>query len=209
MPPAESTSARLPAADPERSDLSKLLKMRFDPSRYGPDVESVLALDGAGERLLPLQLGPCTSEPTRLLLKTKSAREWFPQGSAPDAALSGLWLYFSCFEEAHGLAQDIHTPEGSYWHGILHRLEPDPANAGYWFRRVGEHPTFPKLRDAAAAIAAGGEAGFAAGQHWDPFVFIDFCEQARKRPGSAAERCAREIQRAEWQILFDYCAGPR
>ena len=179
--------------------------MRFDPSRYGADVEAVLALDGAGGRLLPLQIGPCTSDPARLLLKTKSAREWFPQAPAPDAALSGLWLYFSCFEESHTLAQDLHTPEGSYWHAILHRMEPDPGNAGYWFRRVGSHPAFPALRDAAAEI--GGP--FAPGDRWDPFAFVEFCEQARRRPGSDEERCAREIQRAEWQILFDYCGAPR
>ena len=179
--------------------------MRFDPSRYGPHVEFVLALDGAGERLLPLAAGACTSDEARLLLKTKPAREWFPHGAAPDAALSGLWLYFSCFDESHTLAQDIHTPEGSYWHAILHRMEPDAANAAYWFRRVGEHPVFPAVRDAAAALGC----GFVPGERWDPIAFIDFCEAARRGPGSAEEQCAREIQRAEWQILFDYCGAPR
>ncbi len=42
----------------------------------------------------------------------------------------------------------------------------------------------------------------------DPFAFIDFCEQARRRPGSESEQLALRIQLAEWQILFDYCAGP-
>lgn len=179
--------------------------MRFDPSRYGPDVESLLALDGGGERLRPLEIGPCTSAQARLLLKTRAAAEWFPNARAPEAALSGLWLYFSCFDESHGVAQDLNTPEGSYWHAILHRMEPDPANAGYWFRRVGSHAVFPALRDAAAEIGG----AFEPGGRWDPFAFIDFCEAARRRPGSAEEQCALEIQRAEWQILFDYCGAAR
>ena len=182
--------------------------MRFDPSRYGPEVASVFALDpaldGAGARLLPLEMGSCTNEEARLLLKTKRAREWFPESRSPEGALSGLWLYFSCFDEAHQIAQDLATAEGSYWHGILHRLEPDPGNAGYWFRRVGAHPVFPALRDAAAELAG----SFHPGDRWDPFAFIDFCENARRQPGSPEEQTAREIQRAEWQLLFDYCGGP-
>jgi hypothetical protein len=41
---------------------------------------------------------------------------------------------------------------------------------------------------------------------WDPFAFAAFCDRARKQPGSAQMKAAMEIQRAEWQILFDYCA---
>ena len=43
---------------------------------------------------------------------------------------------------------------------------------------------------------------------WDPFAFLSFCDRARHQPGSNQEKAALEIQRAEWQILFDYCAGP-
>jgi hypothetical protein len=43
-------------------------------------------------------------------------------------------------------------------------------------------------------------------EDWYPLRFIEFCEMARQQPGSAAEQMALEIQRAEWQLLFDYCA---
>src|SRR5215210_6878268 len=127
--------------------------MRFDLSKYGKEVESLLALDSGGERLMPLEAGECSSEQARSILKTKAARDLFPQSRAPEAALSGLWLYFSCLDESHGISQDIHTPEGSFWHGILHRQEPDAGNAAYWFRRVGDHPVFPALRESAAELA--------------------------------------------------------
>ena len=57
----------------------------------------------------------------------------FPRARVPEAALSGLYLYFSCWDEAHVIAQDLSSAEGSFWHGIVHRQEPDAENASYWF----------------------------------------------------------------------------
>lgn len=160
---------------------------------------------------MPLTMTSCSSEEARRILSASQPSALLPKARSANAALSGLWLYFSCFEESHSIAQDIETPEGSFWHGILHRQEPDAGNAAYWFRRVGSHPTFPELRDAVEEIirAHGHPTNLKLTASWDPFAFIDFCEQARRRPGSEEERAAREIQRAEWQILFDYCARPR
>ncbi len=169
----------------------------FRASDYGAEVAAILALDGDGERLMPLVKELCASEAARERLRAASPLQLFPGARAPEAALSGLHVYFSCFEEAHGIAQDIPTPEGSYWHAIVHRQEPDADNAAYWYREVGEHPIFPML-----ARAVGQEG------RWDPFAFIELCEQARKQPGPEMEARARVIQRVEWQLLFDYCARP-
>ena len=181
----------------------------FDPTLYGPEVARVLALEGNGQRLQPLTCGPCSSTEAHSLLLTCGARDLFPKGGNPAAAMAGLWLYFSCFEEAHGLAQDSSTPEAELWHAILHRREPDSGNAAYWFRKVGSHPVYSKLAHAAIRILQDIPlAEFRVGK-WDPFAFIAFCERASQQPGSPSERAAMEIQRAEWQILFDYCARPR
>ena len=174
--------------------------MEFRASDYGTEVARILALDGNGAR--PLQLapkGPASSE-ARSQLKNHTAQGLFPNAVSPEGALCGLWLYFGCLDQAHSLAQELATPEGSFWHGIMHRQEPDPANAAYWFRRVGKHPVFPALRDEAHRIR------FDTGREWDPFEFIEFCEAARLRPGSAEEDLAMRVQLAEWQLLFDYCA---
>ncbi len=184
--------------------------MEFRASDYGPDVAAILAFDGDGNRLMPLAYGTCCSHDARRALGSATAAELFPAAPFPEAAFSGLWLYFSCLDESHAISQDIPTPEGSFWHGIMHRQEPDPGNAAYWFRRVGDHPIFVPLRDAAEEILARHpRSGFTGDLHWDPFAFIDFCGSARHHPDSEAQKAAMEIQRAEWQLLFDYCAKPR
>ena len=111
----------------------------FDPHAYGEEIAGILALDGNGERLMPLAGGTCSSEEARSLVKASRL---------PPVELAGLYLYFSCWDDAHRVAQDIETPEGSYWHAIVHRQEPDPGNAAYWFRHLGRHPIFPALRRA-------------------------------------------------------------
>lgn len=167
----------------------------------------ILALDQSGERLIPLVSGVCSSEEARLRLKKQNASDLFPHARAPEAALGGLWLYFSCFDESHAIVQDVNSTEGSFWHAILHRQEPDSGNAAYWFRRSGTHPVFRDLSKAADDVTARyPEAEFRSGGKWDPFSFVMFCERARQQPDSPSEQAALEIQRAEWQLLFDYCA---
>jgi len=159
---------------------------------------------------MPLVSGDCSPKEARALLAKQQAADLFPRAPAPAAALAGLWVYFSSFDEAHEAAQNIATAEGSLWHAILHRQEPDAGNSAYWFRQAGSHPLFRSLADAAAGISARyPEAELEVRDRWDPLAFIDLCERARSQPGSRIEQAALEIQRAEWQLLFDYCARPR
>jgi hypothetical protein len=180
----------------------------FHSSVYGAAVEAILALKGHGATPMPLANGPRLHTGIDTLASRK-AQDLFPLSRSPEAALSGLYLYFCAYDESHSLSQDIPTAEGSFWHGIMHRQEPDPGNAGYWFRRVGQHPIFQGLRDAAAAIVEqNGATKFHVKSVWDPFAFIDYCELARRKPGTSDEETAMAIQLAEWQLLFDYCARP-
>jgi hypothetical protein len=180
--------------------LDMLREVLIHAADYGTEVERILNLDGGGNR--PMPLAPCgaSSPEARAELSRSSASRLFPGARAAEAAMSGLFLYFSCLDEAHKIAQDISSPEGSYWHAIMHRQEPDPGNSAYWFRSVGPHAIFPALREEAAA------AGFSIGATWDPYRFIDYFEAARHRPGSEEERIAMQVQLSEWQLLFDYCA---
>ena len=170
----------------------------------------ILALDQSGHRLIPLVSSVCSSELARERLKQQQALDLFPLARVPKEALGGLWLYFSCFDECHEVVQDLNSPEASFWHAILHRQEPDAGNSAYWFRCVGAHPVFRDLLVAARDIVERHPgAGFSIGAKWDPFSFVNFCEKARLEPGSLCERVAIEIQRTEWQLLFDHCARSR
>lgn len=161
----------------------------FAPTKYGAEVARILALDGGGQRLMPLTIGECTSADARRVIRVSAL---------PDLVRAGLFFYFNCWTDAHQVSQNIESTEGSYWHALVHRQEPDAFNAGYWFRRVGTHPIFPQVR----RFAALRNINF--GLDWDPIAFTDYCYKVR--PGSPEERRAQEVQLAEWQLLFDYCA---
>lgn len=59
-----------------------------------------------------------------------------PPGLTPE--MRALWFTKADrWDEAHGIAQDIHTPDGSWLHALLHLIEGDIGNAGYWYARAG------------------------------------------------------------------------
>ena len=122
--------------------------------------------------------------------------------------VSGLWLLHNFLDESHTISQEIETSSGSYWHGIMHRREPDFSNSKYWFRRVGEHAIFPTLCSAARELVETTDREQAAAflrtqSEWDPFAFVDLCEAATR--GKANAQFCREIAQLEWRILFDHC----
>jgi hypothetical protein len=157
-------------------------------------------------QVLPLtKTGKCNGSDAASIQRV-SPNGLFPGARAPEAAVSGLLLLAGCWEESHQLSQDIASPEGSYWHAIAHRIEPDSSNAGYWFRRVGQHCIFADLRRRSSEILERCGAPWALKDDWDPFLFIEWCDQARREPGIKKERAAIEIQRAEWDLLFEWCA---
>src|SRR5262245_43807926 len=180
----------------------------FDPAAYGLTIAALLKED----RLAPL--GPGTpNRAVRAALEAATAEEFFGNQHVrdrqmADACRAGLWLYHDFLDESHTISQDIDTPTGSYWHGLMHRREPDFDNSRYWFRRVGAHPIFEILLTAAADLAldeANPAAKFLVSQgRWDPFAFVDLC--AAVVHGSArCEMLCRRIQQSEWHHLFDYC----
>lgn len=55
------------------------------------------------------------------------------------ASLAALWYAGkNDWEQAHAIAQDVPTREGSWVHAYLHRVEGDQWNANYWYSRAGK-----------------------------------------------------------------------
>ena len=183
--------------------------MNFNPRSYRPAVAQLL--EGAKCN----ELGPGTPQSSRRrALEALDADSLLEPHALGDremalACLAGLWLRHDFLDESHRISQDIGSPTGSYWHGIMHRREPDFGNSKYWFRRVGEHPIFAALGPMARRLAdeakTGPEAAFLAKQaNWDPFAFVDLCQLALEVPSPLRDLCMN-IQRREWELLFDHC----
>lgn len=154
-----------------------------------PIVDAVLAAELPG-----LSAGPPCPELARLLAEGRGIDWSGVKAPQTSLCLSGLWLLAGDLDRSHTLSQEINSPEGSFWHGIMHRREGDFGNAKYWFRRVGDHPVLdqlPKLTD---------------GQYADPFEFVDHCSRAVRKGGEDYERCQR-AQWIEWQALMAHCLG--
>lgn len=152
----------------------------FTQSTFGRAVDSVLM------PRLP-ELGPGTPN--------VAMRDLLVRVEVSPACAAGLWLYHDFLDESHAISQDLHTAEGSFWHAILHRREPDAANSKYWWRQVGAHPVLEQLTREAPAL------GFA---YTTPAAFVDFCERVRGSE-TADEELAKRVQLLEWQLLFNWC----
>jgi hypothetical protein len=179
----------------------------FRPADYGPVFAELLS----DPRLAPLDAGS-PNHAVQPRLKSLNLAEAFAPRKIVDqdmakACLAALWLHHDFLDESHTISQDIHTTTGSYWHGLLHRREPDFSNSKYWFERVGRHPVFEPLAREAALLANAtpqSDAAFLTTQaQWDPFHFVDLCEAALTGRSKCEQLC-RQIQQSEWELLFAY-----
>nr|WP_275983754.1 hypothetical protein [Paenibacillus hamazuiensis] len=161
------------------------------------------------------------------LLDIRIAKLTFGDGSGQGASFAlafkaGLHLWNDSLDASHTLSQSIETPTGSYWHGIMHRMEGDYSNAKYWFHQVRSHPVYGRLWHAVrsyweqgGAAAANGIASvrlrsmlerLVEGASWDPYLFVDLVEnQVSISRDPAAETVLRRLQRLEMGLLLEYC----
>lgn len=163
------------------------------------------------EKSIPLTRAAFTRNAEARTIEDEGADALFPGARDAQAAMSGLMLLLGDWERSHELSQDNPSREGSYWHAIAHRIEPDSSNAGYWFRRVGVHPIFAELQERASAVlAVNNPSGWHLKPAWDPLAFIAWCDEARAqrhgKAGEEAESAAAAIQQAECRLLFEWCA---
>ena len=131
-----------------------------------------------------------------------------------EAIKSGLLLWNDALDESHTISQELGNQTGSYWHGIMHRREPDYSNSKYWFGRVGTHPIFPALRERALVILkeipnpsdalANIAQTIEADGNWDAYQFIDWCQAAENGSDTDVTRFLQQVQAEEIKLLLAY-----
>ncbi|PYI55818.1 hypothetical protein [Paenibacillus flagellatus] len=143
------------------------------------------------------------------------------QGSKADrlAVVAGLYLWNDSLDASHDVSQDVHTATGSFWHGIMHRMEGDYGNAKYWFARTGSHPVFGELYAAAKRLlespngldtvpAGRGRADLESllrSGSWDAYRFVDAVErQVSRERDESTVAVLEQIQWYELALLLKY-----
>ena len=133
-----------------------------------------------------------------------------------EALFAGLLQINDYLDESHSRSQSIEGEgqdvNGDYWHGIMHRREPDYGNGKYWFRRVGHHPCFdflPALADQVMNECKSPDAEHWKSQltqssGWDGAAFIDLCQAAERSFDPELATAAKRIQWAEMLLLLDH-----
>jgi len=179
------------------------------------DVVAAIASSGLGDGLddgPPLIRGGPRRPKLVAAASDRSLAALFPDADRPRrlALAAGLLQVLDAWDPSHTAAQEAddqgERQTSQYWHGIAHRREPDAGNAGYWFRRVGRHPAFDDLAEAARPVLD--EHGDPALTDrlmrggWDPVAFVDVCTSVP--PGSPTAAVAGGIQRMEMAILLAY-----
>ena len=186
---------------------------------YAPAIAEVIEKLEAGNPLPTLVPQKAWSTELTDALQSKSVDELFHGESVKnttfgDAIKSGLLLWNDALDESHNISQELTNQTGSYWHGIMHRREPDYSNAKYWFGRVGTHPIFPQLRERALAILnetpepsdalARIAQTIETEAQWDAYQFIDWCQAAESESADDVTRFLQQVQAEEIKLLLAY-----
>ncbi|MFP6602518.1 MAG: hypothetical protein VB862_08315 [Pirellulaceae bacterium] len=180
----------------------------FDGTKYGDAFAAVL------NPTRPVAIDAGESDPQQrsallgLTIEKAFAGQNLRDADSAACCISAVWLWHDFLDQSHQISQHIKSTSGSFWHAIMHRREGDFSNGKYWFRKVPEHPVYESMTAAVETLLPQ-EQPIALSQltsdgEWDPFLFVDLCQQAVTVDPSLLSLC-QELTRTEWQLLFDYC----
>ncbi|HAA77550.1 TPA: hypothetical protein DCE37_20755 [Candidatus Latescibacteria bacterium] len=135
----------------------------------------------------------------------------------PALLLAGLHLFNDDLETSHTISQSFgrESVAANFWHGVIHRREPDFGNARGWFERARSWEGLLQIRDAVQEVlervllrpeyGQTRDLAFSLKQHldsegiWDSGYFVDMCERFSEAgvPDEMEETLLRAVQEAE------------
>jgi hypothetical protein len=138
--------------------------------------------------------------------------------------LAALHLFNDDLDPSHVICQGFgrESIAGNYWHGIIHRREPDFDNARGWFGRAEQWEGLLQIRDGVQELLQrvllmpeyghARDTAFALKRHldaegiWNAGHFLDMCTAfgEREEKEEMEERLLREIQEAEMIAALDW-----
>ncbi len=141
-----------------------------------------------------------------------------PAGYHAACIVAGVLLMWNQLDSSHRASQSLEgegNPQtADYWHGIMHRREPDLGNAAYWFRSLGRHPAFEslfthlpewiselRLPDSITNII---QHRLLQRPQWDPAAMIQLCRTALQHPAGPDDHALRVVQYFEIVNLLQF-----
>ncbi|MVO98507.1 hypothetical protein [Paenibacillus lutrae] len=136
------------------------------------------------------------------------------------ALKAGLYLLNESLDNSHEISQDITNDTGSYWHGLMHRMEGDYSNAKHWLQDVGNHPIHtvlmtevraylekqPTLNDLDHEAMKAKLDVLLTSPEWNSSVFTDVIElQVTLLQNPEIDTWLTHIQYLEIKLLLAYC----
>ncbi|MFM7056875.1 MAG: hypothetical protein ACKO2P_08120 [Planctomycetota bacterium] len=168
--------------------------------------------------------GPVACNPQRDAASLRRAiRRILPQLGRPaddcTCIEAGLLLLQDFDTQSHAIVQTMEGRGGlrtaDVLHGIMHRREPDPDNAAWWFRRVSGHPAAARLgghldrwlQDIGASLEVRQQAKeLLRADRLEPARMIELAARAQATPGSTADTTLRLVQYLEILNLLTFPA---
>lgn len=169
----------------------------FNPNQYGP----VFAEWINTKEYSPLDHGNPLSKKSPPTVAEAFAHTDIADHDLAEACVAGVLLLHNRLDDSHTISQNIDTPEGSLWHGIMHRREGDFWNSKYWFRQAGKHPIYKTLGEHSEC---GELPELVSKGVFKPDVFVDLAEEA-VGAGREDDDALIWIQQIEWETAFNYC----
>ncbi|MEM9702035.1 MAG: hypothetical protein AAF907_06290 [Planctomycetota bacterium] len=107
---------------------------------------------------------------------------------------AGLLLLHGDLDHAHRLVQSFEGDrDADAWHALVHRLEGDYGNSGYWWSRVGDHPFFNCLAKEHYV------------RRWDPQAFTERYRTVLRNGTDEERSLVKATQAAEFALLLRHC----